>query len=565
MPRALWLLQAAVLAAVASLARAGEQCPTECAIPEGLSFCAGVVEYRSCSEDAAKADAEAQQFANASGLLGCFTGRRAACLAAFPACEFSKDVRQLCQVSCADVMSQACSAPEALAACSPASLPLGTAAENCFDADYTGASYGMWALGLAINFAFSFMAALGLNLQKRSIELHKGSRKPLHRQPLWVFGCCTMTCGSVFDFVAFGLAPMSLLAPLAALTLVWNMLIARWLHAEVVDRANIIATGVIFAGVTLAVIFSSHATPLYTVERIAQLFFAPEAVAYLLLTCVAMAVSGTALWRTRGRRPGWKVFAYGMLAGAMGGQSVVFAKATVEIIKAAMVGAASMLSAAPWLVGGLTALLLLTQLRVLNAGLAEFPALTMIPVYQSVWILASTLSGLIYFAEWGGLTGVQQGCFVFGTALTLAGIGVLLRAQGNAAGDAEELSQADDRGDEVSLGSDSSLDDDGVPRFVAKGGRRAELEMSGVLGSMQDAEAAAVIAGATAAAARPRSVSGGTSDSDLGDLLVDGDLGAGHGASGYSLAVPADGAFAIDDGDDDDEDFTATAMAGVIV
>ena len=109
----------------------------------------------------------------------------------------------------------------------------------------------MWALGLAINFAFSFMAALGLNLQKRSIELHKGSRKPLHRQPLWVFGCCTMTCGSVFDFVAFGLAPMSLLAPLAALTLVWNMLIARWLHAEVVDRANIIATGVIFAAVYL--------------------------------------------------------------------------------------------------------------------------------------------------------------------------------------------------------------------------------------------------------------------------------------------------------------------------
>lgn len=424
----------------------------------------------------------------------------------------------------------------------------------------------MWALGLAINFAFSFMAALGLNLQKRSIELHKGSRKPLHRQPLWVFGCCTMTCGSVFDFVAFGLAPMSLLAPLAALTLVWNMLIARWLHAEVVDRANIVATAVIFAGVTLAVIFSSHATPLYTVQRILQLFLAPEAIAYLLLTCAAMAASAAALWRSRGRRPGWKVFAYGMLAGAMGGQSVVFAKATVEIIKAAMVGAASMLSAAPWLVGGLTAALLVTQLRVLNAGLAEFPALTMIPVYQSVWILASTLSGLIYFAEWGGLTGVQQGCFVFGTALTLAGIGVLLRAQGNVVDDGEMLPEADDRGDDASLGSGSSMEDvGGASRFAARGGRRAELEMSGVLGSLQDAEAAAVVAGATAAAARPRTGTDESTDSDLGDLLVDGDLGAGHGASGFSLAVPADGAFAIDDDDDDDEDFASSAVAGVIV
>ena len=40
---------------------------------------------------------------------------------------------------------------------------------------------------------------------------------------LWNVGFTLIIVGSILDFVAFGLAPQSLLAPLGALTLVWNM------------------------------------------------------------------------------------------------------------------------------------------------------------------------------------------------------------------------------------------------------------------------------------------------------------------------------------------------------
>jgi len=380
----------------------------------------------------------------------------------------------------------------------------------------------MWALGLGINLLFSFMAALGLNLQKRSLALNSDSGVPLHRQPLWMCGFCTMTCGSVFDFVAFGLAPLALLAPLASLTLVWNMLIARWLHEEAVDRSNLVATGIIFLGVTVAVLFSSHSTPLYTVDRLLALFVSPEALAYLALTVLAVAAASYGLWRAGESRPWWKVFAFGLLAGALGGQSVMFAKATVELIKAAAVGAGTMLSPAPWVMGVLTAVLLVTQLRVLNAGLDQFPAMTMIPVYQSVWILASTVSGLVYFGEWGALTSAQQSLFVLGTAVTLAGIVVLLRGRAAGGGSREGMralptDDDDGSGDDADAGSVPGLELTDVDRAAAAAGRDPDdSDESGSSGLA---------------------------------ILTDGDLGAGNGAGGFSVAVPTDGAFAVADDD----------------
>ena len=73
-------------------------------------------------------------------------------------------------------------------------------------------------------------ASVGINLQKKALKQnelsaneHEQGPLPVYRLPLWVIGFVLIVAGSILDFVAFGLAPQSLLAPLAALTLVWNM------------------------------------------------------------------------------------------------------------------------------------------------------------------------------------------------------------------------------------------------------------------------------------------------------------------------------------------------------
>ena len=57
----------------------------------------------------------------------------------------------------------------------------------------------------------SFLAALGLNLQKlsmnRETEKPLSQRRPIIKQPLWIIGLSLITTGSLLDFVAFGMAP----------------------------------------------------------------------------------------------------------------------------------------------------------------------------------------------------------------------------------------------------------------------------------------------------------------------------------------------------------------------
>jgi hypothetical protein len=102
--------------------------------------------------------------------------------------------------------------------------------DKCFLADYRGPKHSAWVAGFIIAVVFSFLASVGINLQKRALKQNETTafeqnKEPLpaYKLPLWAVGFVLIILGSMLDFVAFGLAPQSLLAPLAALTLVWNM------------------------------------------------------------------------------------------------------------------------------------------------------------------------------------------------------------------------------------------------------------------------------------------------------------------------------------------------------
>ena len=132
------MLATAALASALLLApamAANEACPVACSIPSGLGFCDGIVAYRSCSSSFAEADALAEAWANASGVLNCEAGRRVACLGHFPACEISTDTRALCLADCQAKLESCGALPTA---CTAAGSRVASAGDKCFDASYEG-------------------------------------------------------------------------------------------------------------------------------------------------------------------------------------------------------------------------------------------------------------------------------------------------------------------------------------------------------------------------------------------------------------------------------------------
>ncbi|KAE8895903.1 hypothetical protein PF005_g179 [Phytophthora fragariae] len=483
---------------------AADECPTTCGTPSGLEFCsyvsfavcggepsyeeldnaallafqawsnsnasesslAALPQYEDSSDEKLAATVKALDLGNTSSPCGAFL-RRMECAVHFPVCEVGRDYSKVCLQSCQSTVHSQC--PGLAGMCTTFDeAEVEMKGNKCFKVSYSGPAMGMWVAGFLISLVFSVLNSVGINLQKLSMSRNNAAevKKTTLKQPLWMLGFGLVCLGSLLDFVAFGMAPQTLLAPLAALSLVWNMLIAPIFHKEKVTRENLLATAIIFIGVTLTVIFAGHSTPSYELEDLIRLYQQPAMYAYIVM--IVCFLSGLFTFcryieRTHNFEEGlFHIICYGGIAGTFGGQSVLLAKSTVELLKSAIWGDAGLYMFTQLtsyvIIAGLGACLGF-QVHFLNGGLARFDALVVIPVYQSFWILMSVLGGIMYFEEYVSMTRTQMFMFTIGGCVTILGIIVLLKTRHSGeAGRYVELSltptsawNVDDSDEEVEL------------------------------------------------------------------------------------------------------------------
>jgi len=114
------------------------------------------------------------------------------------------------------------------------------------------------ALVVICSLTLSLGAAVGVNVQKLSMNREENGRKPF-MQPLWLMGMAVIVVDAIGDFVFIGLAPQSMLAPLGSLSLGWNVILAPIFHRdEKVTKTTVIATAVIYVGTIISILLQQH-------------------------------------------------------------------------------------------------------------------------------------------------------------------------------------------------------------------------------------------------------------------------------------------------------------------
>ncbi len=288
------------------------------------------------------------------------------------------------------------------------------------------------ALGVLLvimcSLTLSFGAAVGINIQKMSMmkEEKKTHKRPPHFQPLWLLGMCIIIVDAIGDFIFIGSAPQSLLAPLGSFSLGWNIILApKFNPSEKATRGIVAATGVIYLGTFLTVIFATERSPNYDLGDIVGLMSNKQFHVYFL-TCMAF----LGVLAHHGRRRGYGIINYCGLAGCLGGQCVLFAKATSELIKNALVTGRIddfTTSFLPYIFIVFMVITVLMQIRCLNTGLAKFDSLIVVPVYQSFWNVFGITGGLIFFQEYKFMTAKDSMLYALGLCITFKGVAMLVK------------------------------------------------------------------------------------------------------------------------------------------
>lgn len=302
------------------------------------------------------------------------------------------------------------------------------------------AKSGTFWLGVTLSLCGSLCSALGLACQrlshKRNNELPPEQQVRSSRQWLNLLGVFLLFIESLFDLASFGFAPASILSCMGAMTLVFNMMLAPAICGETVSKRDIGVNTIVFVGTIISVWFGPHATPDYDLDQLLSFFLDARFIIYAILL-ISWVVALMFVWfslkdidQPRGRftkmdrltRTRLLRFTYPALAGSIGGNTAVYAKASIELVKTTIKGNNQFKFGGTYFMIALMIVCVVAQLKFLNGGLKRYESLYVVPVYQVFWITCGVLGALFYFNEVAAISKKDLGLFCLGAIISIFGI-----------------------------------------------------------------------------------------------------------------------------------------------
>lgn len=274
---------------------------------------------------------------------------------------------------------------------------------------------------------------------------------------------CSMAIGNimlaawspVFDLLALFFAPLEVLSPFAATTLLLNAIVAPALVGETLYRADVLSAAIVVPGIVLVVLFGPEDTPAVTLDSVGRLLEGATFIAWEIAMASALVIGFVATRLVFGARSERRVaksqclhkmrqFLWPVIAAVVGAQQMLLSKIVLELVKTSVGDAGGNEFAQPetwaFVVGALV--LAVLQLLCVNLGMREGEALVVVPVYQGLFILLTTLGAGILFVSFGSADVESNIGFAAGLFLVIAGVGVLALRPADASDDAQKAAAA---------------------------------------------------------------------------------------------------------------------------
>ena len=145
-------------------------------------------------------------------------------------------------------------------------------------------------LGIILITIGCLSSAVGMLFMKWSMDVEADLQ--LCRRRRWALGFFFLVVNAtVIDIIAFGITPLSMIAPFAGLTIVFTSLLAStgWLHVrERLSPTAIGCTALVLVGVTLVSIFGPHPRDELPLVRMQANFVHPQFLGFAAVTITSV-------------------------------------------------------------------------------------------------------------------------------------------------------------------------------------------------------------------------------------------------------------------------------------
>lgn len=266
-----------------------------------------------------------------------------------------------------------------------------------------------WHVGVILAIFASMAGAIGKQLVKFS-ELRTGF---LARASMMVALVLMTVVEPLIDMASYAFAPQTLIAPLGALDVVWNTLLAPCTWGEKANTLLVMGCGMIASGVMLACAVGTREDKTYTIDEMEEILTRLPVLLYLLflLLLVSINIIVPMQWslgpKDQPFKPGNPIrgFSLGVTAGSIAG-NMFCVKAFGELIQVSIKDGDGSVWAhwLPYVVLFGALFFAVHATFFLSRGMMEFDAFFIGSIFEGALIFFASTSGGIVFREFDFFT-----------------------------------------------------------------------------------------------------------------------------------------------------------------
>ena len=309
-------------------------------------------------------------------------------------------------------------------------------------------------VGVILALSGNVIISASLNIQKYTHNLNQassGGAVAYTDIPLWWAGMGLMVLGETGNFLAYAYAPATLVAPLGAVTVVSNCIIAHYVLRERVCKRNMAGVVLAIIGAVFIVIYAPDSQKQLTMDLLEQYMMESSFIVFIL--GIVLAIVGLFLLDEEYKRK--YVIFYVLICSLCGSLTVMCVKGVSTALVLTMNGAGHpFANILPWVLLCVLLVTTVVQIRILNLAMMHFGASEVVPVYYVLFTFCSVVGGMVLYKEYHvHCPAGEEYCnnlilFLFGIVVTFAGVFLITFAKhedsgrrGSGAGNREYLSR----------------------------------------------------------------------------------------------------------------------------
>ncbi|KAI8378206.1 magnesium transporter NIPA-domain-containing protein [Choanephora cucurbitarum] len=284
-------------------------------------------------------------------------------------------------------------------------------------------------------------------------EQTKGGDTEYLKSKLWWLGISLMILGEVGNFVAYGFAPASTIAPLGTTTLVANVILAPLMLKEVFRKRDLIGVILAVTGAAMVVFSSNSEETALSPELIMEALTQLQSIVYFILTAIAIVVL-TILSPMYGSSS--IMIDLGLVA-IYGGYTVLSTKSVASLLSLTFLRCLRNYPVSYVLIFVLVVTAVL-QIKYLNRALQRFDSTEVIPTQFVFFTVSAIIGSAVLYHDFDGMTLEQLSRFMSGCAVEFLGVYLITSKREKTPQPSPALSIRADSGTAVSFSDDEALD-----------------------------------------------------------------------------------------------------------